>query len=93
MGGKRFHFRSRADAIAQDPDLQIEQRLRFALFDDIFAESFARDLNEPANSVSARVLAAIAFCASTASGRPGTSDTLTTLWASLCPQRGAYPTD
>jgi AcrR family transcriptional regulator len=54
-------FRDGPRIIAQDPDLQIEQRLWFVRVEDIFAESFARDLNEPADSVSARVLATIAF--------------------------------
>jgi AcrR family transcriptional regulator len=54
-------FRDGPRIIAQDPDLQIEQRLRYALLEDIFAESFARDLNEPSNSVSACALATIAF--------------------------------
>jgi AcrR family transcriptional regulator len=54
-------FRDGPRIIAQDPDLQIEQRLRYARLEDIFAESFARDLNEPSNSVAACALGTIAF--------------------------------
>jgi AcrR family transcriptional regulator len=47
--------------VAEDPDLQAQWRLRAALFEDVLAAAFARDLEEPADGVRARVLAAIAW--------------------------------
>src|SRR5689334_10275622 len=47
--------------VSEDPDLQAQWRLRAALFEDVLAAAFARDLEEPADGVRARVLAAIAW--------------------------------
>ncbi len=45
--------------IAAVPELQAESRLRLARLEDLFAEAFARDLQEPAHQVRSRILAAI----------------------------------
>jgi AcrR family transcriptional regulator len=47
--------------IASDPDLVVEERIRSAEIEDMFADAFARDLGEPAESMRARVLATIAL--------------------------------
>jgi TetR/AcrR family transcriptional regulator, regulator of mycofactocin system len=47
--------------IAANPDLQAEERLRLALLEDVFAAAFARDFDEPAEGVRARVMAAVSF--------------------------------
>jgi AcrR family transcriptional regulator len=47
--------------IASHPELQAQWRLRSALFEDVLAAAFARDLDEPADAVRPRVLAAIAW--------------------------------
>ena len=47
--------------IASHPELQAQYRLRSARFEDVLAAAFARDLDEPADGVRARVLAAIAW--------------------------------
>jgi AcrR family transcriptional regulator len=47
--------------VASDPDLQAEERLRLALLEDVFAGAFARDFDEPADGLRARVMAVIAF--------------------------------
>ena len=47
--------------VAADPELQAQWRLRAARFEDVLATAFARDLDEPADGVRARVLAAIAW--------------------------------
>jgi AcrR family transcriptional regulator len=47
--------------IASDPELQAQNRLRSARFEDVLAAAFARDLGEPADGIRARVLAAIAW--------------------------------
>ncbi len=43
------------------PELVAEERLRFALLEDVFADGFATDLAEPAAGMHARVMAAIAL--------------------------------
>ncbi len=47
--------------IASHPELQAQYRLRSALFEDVLAAAFARDLDEPSDGLRARVLAAIAW--------------------------------
>jgi AcrR family transcriptional regulator len=47
--------------IESDAELQAQNRLRSARFEDVLAAAFARDLGEPADGVRARVLAAIAW--------------------------------
>jgi len=47
--------------LASNSELNAQQRLRSALFEDVLAAAFARDLDEPADGVRARVLAAIAW--------------------------------
>ncbi len=43
------------------PELVAEERLRFALLEEVFAEGFASDLEEPAAGMRPRVMAAIAL--------------------------------
>ena len=43
------------------PELRAEQRLRYALLEDVLAGGFARDLGESEDGVRSRVLAAMAF--------------------------------
>jgi AcrR family transcriptional regulator len=47
--------------VASHPELQAQWRLRSALFEDVLAAAFARDLGESPDGVRARVLAAIAW--------------------------------
>lgn len=47
--------------IAAAPELGAEERLRSALLEDVLAEAFARDLDEPADGVRSRVLASLAY--------------------------------
>jgi AcrR family transcriptional regulator len=47
--------------IASEPELGDVQRLRSALFEDVLAESFARDFDEPADGMRSRMLAALAY--------------------------------
>ncbi len=47
--------------IAADAELQAAGRLRMALFEDVLATAFARDLGEAADGMRARVLATIAL--------------------------------
>jgi plasmid stabilization system protein ParE len=47
--------------LASHPELQAQWRLRSALFEDVLATAFARDLGEPADGVRPRVLAAIGW--------------------------------
>ena len=47
--------------IEGNPELQAQERLRSARFEDVLAAAFAGDLGEPAEGVRARVLAAIAW--------------------------------
>jgi AcrR family transcriptional regulator len=49
------------ELVDSDPELQAQYRLRSALFEDVLAETFARDLGEHADGVRPRVLAAIAW--------------------------------
>jgi len=49
--------------VASAPELRSEERLRLALLEDVLAEGFARDLDESADGLRARVLAAMAMCA------------------------------
>jgi AcrR family transcriptional regulator len=49
------------ELVAAHPELQAQWRLRAARFEDVLATAFARDLDEPADGVRARVLAAIAW--------------------------------
>jgi AcrR family transcriptional regulator len=52
----------RIPAIIQSvPELVAEERLRFGLLDDVFADGFAADLGEPAAGMRPRVMAAIAL--------------------------------
>jgi AcrR family transcriptional regulator len=44
-----------------EPELEAEQRLRRARLEDVLAEAFARDLDEPADHLRARVMATIAM--------------------------------
>jgi len=46
--------------VESDPELPVEERLRLALFEDMLADAFARDLGEPGESLRVRVLATIA---------------------------------
>jgi AcrR family transcriptional regulator len=46
--------------VASDPELQVEERLRLARFEDVLADGFAHDLGEPPESMRVRVLSAIA---------------------------------
>jgi AcrR family transcriptional regulator len=46
--------------IASDAELVAAERLRVALFEDLLASAFARDLNEPANGIRAHALGTIA---------------------------------
>ena len=46
--------------LGSNPALQAEQRLRIALFEDVLAGAFARDLGETSDGIRARVMAAIA---------------------------------
>jgi len=43
------------------PELRAEERLRYALLEDVLASGFARDLGESADGVRSRVLAAMAL--------------------------------
>ena len=47
--------------IASAPELRAEQRLRYALLEDVLAAGFARDLGESEDGVRSRVLAAVAL--------------------------------
>jgi AcrR family transcriptional regulator len=47
--------------VASVDELRAEERLRHALLEDVFAESFARDFGESADGLRARVMAAIAL--------------------------------
>ena len=47
--------------LAANEELQAQQRLRAARFEDVLALAFARDLAEPADALRPRVLAAIAW--------------------------------
>ena len=47
--------------ISSAHELIAEERLRSAQFEDVLAEAFARDLDEPADGVRSRVLAALAY--------------------------------
>jgi AcrR family transcriptional regulator len=52
----------RLPAIVQsEPELVAEERLRRALLEDVFAEAYALDLDEPAEHLRARVMATIAM--------------------------------
>jgi len=52
----------RTPAIVESaPELRAEERLRFALLEDVLASGFARDLGESADGVRSRVLAAMAL--------------------------------
>jgi AcrR family transcriptional regulator len=46
--------------IASDAELVAAERLRVALFEDLLATAFARDLNEPADGIRAHALGTIA---------------------------------
>jgi AcrR family transcriptional regulator len=47
--------------IGSSPELQVEERLRYALLEDVLAAGFARDLGESPDGMRARVLAAMAL--------------------------------
>ena len=47
--------------LTSNPELVAQHRLRSAMFEDVLAAAFARDLGEPADGVRPRVLAAIAW--------------------------------
>jgi AcrR family transcriptional regulator len=47
--------------IASAPELRAEERLRYALLEDVLAAGFARDLGESADGIRSRVLAAVAL--------------------------------
>ena len=47
--------------VAAVDELRAEERLRFALLEDVLAASFGRDFGEPADGLRARVMAAIAL--------------------------------
>jgi AcrR family transcriptional regulator len=46
--------------IDSDPALLVQERLRFALLEDLFAEAFARDLDESSDDLRSRLMAAVA---------------------------------
>ena len=54
-------IRRMPEIIAGTPELEAEERLRFAFLEDALAEGFARDLGESARSMHARVLASMAL--------------------------------
>ena len=54
-------MRSIPRIIASDPELRSAERLKLALFEDVLAAAYARDLGESADGVRARVMAAIAL--------------------------------
>jgi AcrR family transcriptional regulator len=47
--------------VQSEPELIAEERLRRALLEDVFAEAYALDLEEPADHLRARVMATIAM--------------------------------
>jgi AcrR family transcriptional regulator len=47
--------------IESDDALKAEERLRLAIFEDVLAAAFARDLGEPADGIRPRVMAVIAI--------------------------------
>ena len=54
-------IRQMPEIIASAPELQDEERLRYALLEDVLAAGFARDLGESPDGMRARVLAAMAL--------------------------------
>lgn len=54
-------IRRMPEIVAATPELGAEERLRYAHLEDALAEGFARDLGESADSMHARVLAAMAL--------------------------------
>jgi AcrR family transcriptional regulator len=54
-------MRSIPKIIASDPELRSAERLKLALFEDVLAAAYARDLGESPDGVRARVMAAIAL--------------------------------
>ena len=49
------------EIIASSVELQTEERLRYALLEDVLAAGFARDFGEPPTGMRSRVLAALAW--------------------------------
>ena len=54
-------IRGLPEIIGSAPELQAEERLRLALLEDVLAAGFARDLDESAEGMRSRVLAAMAL--------------------------------
>jgi AcrR family transcriptional regulator len=52
-------IRFRRGIIDRDSELLVQERLRFALLEDVFAEAFARDLGESAEDLRSRLLASV----------------------------------
>jgi AcrR family transcriptional regulator len=59
-GSYGAEMQTRREVIDANEELLAEERLRFAMLEDVFAEAFAQDLEEGPNELRSRLLAAIA---------------------------------